>query len=235
MAIDGITWLQDGERANASVLNRPMKQIVEKVNQELAGLGGGGGGTGSGFPQSIGFTVSDDKVGPRIETGKVVYFKGDDQTIQLASKNTKVESQFVGIYREFNANTGKEHHVITYGLASVPTKLQAEIGTTYYLAEDGDLTKDYTPGAIPVGKCVKANTIMVTSSFQEETKPDIRYAQVAIEQGKTEYNINYIPGRTLFYVEGILVSPNDITATSGTSVTLKFAAKKGDILSAVVL
>ena len=231
-AIEQINYLQDGERANAQVLNRPTKEIVEKVNQKFQELDTALNAAG-GFPTALGFTVEEGKVGAGVTNGKAVFFKKDDQTIQLAKSDTPAESKFIGIYNKASKGAGFEHRVVTFGIADVPESLQAEIGTVYYLSTNGDLTKDKTNGSVVVGMGIAQNKILVSNIVQP--KPDLGYAEAKMQKGKKEYAIKYIPGRTMFYVEGILVAPADITATDGSNVTIKFEPKAGDILAAVVI
>ena len=228
-AIADITWLQDGERANAEVLNRPAKEIVEKANQKFDELDQGL----RKLPTAAGFTVEEAKVGSDVTNGKAVYFKKEDQTIQLAKSNVPAESKFIGIYNKVSKDGGFEHRVVTFGVAEVPASLQAEIGAVCYLSTNGDLIKDKTNGSVVVGMCIAQNKILVSNLVQP--KPDIGYAEVKIQKDVRTYAIKYIPGRTIFYVEGILVPPTDITATDGNNVTISFEPKAGDILAAVVI
>ena len=228
-AIVDITWLKDGERANAEVLNRPAKEIVEKANQKFDELDQGL----RKLPTAAGFTVEEEKVGSDVTNGKAVYFKKEDQTIQLAKSDVPDESKFIGIYNKVSKDDGFEHRVVTFGVAEVPESLQAEIGAVYYLSTNGDLIKDKTNGSVVVGMCIAQNKILVSNLVQP--KPDIGYAEVKIQKNVRTYAIKYIPGRTIFYVEGILVPPTDITATDGNNVTISFEPKAGDILAAVVI
>lgn len=231
-AIADITWLQDGERANQTVLNRPAKEIVEKANQKFQELDEGLSRVRK-FPTAAGFTVEEAKVGSGVTNGKAVYFKKEDQTIQLAKSDVSAESKFIGIYNKVSKDGGFEHRVVTFGVAEVPESLQAEIGAVYYLSTNGDLIKDKTNGSVVVGMCIAQNKILVSNLVQP--KPDIGYAEVKIQKNVRTYAIKYIPGRTIFYVEGILVPPTDITATDGNNVTIRFEPKAGDILAAVVI
>lgn len=231
-AIADITWLQDGERANQTVLNRPAKEIVEKANQKFQELDEGLS-IARKFPTAAGFTVEEAKVGSGVTNGKAVYFKKEDQTIQLAKSDVSAESKFIGIYNKVAKDGGFEHRVVTFGVAEVPESLQAEIGAVYYLSTNGDLIKDKTNGSVVVGMCIAQNKILVSNLVQP--KPDIGYAEVKIQKNVRTYAIKYIPGRTIFYVEGILVPPSDITATDGNNVTIRFEPKAGDILAAVVI
>lgn len=231
-AIADITWLTNGERADESVLNRPAKEIVEKANQKFQELDEGLS-IARKFPTAAGFTVEEAKVGSGVTNGKAVYFKKEDQTIQLAKSDVPAESKFIGIYNKVSKDGGFEHRVVTFGIAEVPASLQAEIGAVYYLSTNGDLIKDKTNGSVVVGMCIAQNKILVSNLVQP--KPDIGYAEVKIQKNVRTYAIKYIPGRTIFYVEGILVPPTDITATDGNNVTIRFEPKAGDILAAVVI
>src|SRR5690348_12466009 len=56
---------------------------------------------------------------------------------------------------------------------------------------------------------------------------------VTLSAGQTVVNINYTPGRTLFLLNGALLSADDITAINGSAATLTRAAVAGDVLVAV--
>lgn len=226
-------WLKDGERASAGILNRPLKAAVEQINQEFVNLGTSIQ-TANILPASLGTQLPDDTLlDTGVTNGKVVYFDTTDNKYKLASRDNVSSSKFAGVYNRIEKDGVVTHRIISLGEAEVPASLQATtIGTVYYLTTNGDLSNTDTTGAT-VGVCSGANKILVSNI--SAAKAPLQERSVVIRDQVTQYSINYVPGRTMFFVEGILLPKNEIEATNGTSVTVKFVPKDGDILTAVVI
>lgn len=230
-----IQWLQDGERASAGILNRPLKEVVNILNPKFEEIK-----TEIESParliSSTGFVVEETKLDPAVVDGKVVYFDSAAGKYKLAVSDGTKASKAIGIYNKIDkGNSVFEHRIITLGEARVPSSLQATvIGTFYYLSTTaGDLTTNASQGSV-VGICVDTNKILVSNTIA--SKPDLRYSETVMTNGVTTYNLAYIPGRSMFFIEGILIPPRDITATNGTSVTIKnMVPKSGDILSVMII
>lgn len=230
-----IQWLQDGERASAGILNRPLKDVVDALNTKFQEIETDIE-TAERLPTSVGSIVDETKIDGSVTDGQAVYYDSASSTYKPAVAGSGAASKFVGIYNKVTKDNGFEHRIITLGEASVPASLTATtVGTMYYLSTTaGTLTTDDTQGGSAVGMCSDTNKIIVSNFVA--AKPDLRYTEVAMQDSVTEYNIKYIPGRTMFFIEGVLVAPKDITATDGVKVTIKnIVPKRGDILSATII
>ena len=234
--VDGsINWLKDGERASAGILNRPLKEVVNVLNTKFEEINTNIE-TAEKIPTSMGSVVDETKIDGTVTDGQAVYFDKVSSTYKPAVAGSGESSKFVGIYNKVPKGSGFEHRIITLGEANVPASLQANvIGTTYYLSTTpGALTSNANQGGSAVGMCTATNKITVSNFIA--SKPDLKYTEVAMQDGVVTYQIKYIPGRTMFFIEGILVAQKDITATNGTSVTIKnITPRRGDILSATII
>lgn len=229
-----IQWLQDGERASAGILNRPLKEVVDALNTKFQEIETDIE-TAERLPTSVGSIVDDVKVAD-VTDGQAVYYDSASSTYKPAVAGSGAASKFVGIYNKVTKDNGFEHRIITLGEANVPASLTATtVGTMYYLSTTaGTLTTDASQGGSAVGMCSDANKIIVSNFVA--AKSDLRYTEVALQDSVTTYSIKYIPGRTMFFIEGILVRNSDITATDGVNVTIKnITPKTGDILSATII
>lgn len=230
---NSIQWLQDGERASAGILNRPLKEVVNALNTKFQEIETDIE-TAERLPTAMGSIVEETKVAD-VTDGQAVYYDKATSTYKPAVAGSGEASKFVGIYNKIQKDNGFDHRIITLGEANVPASLQATtIGTIYYLSTTaGALTTDATQGSA-VGMCSAENKILVSNFIA--AKADLRYTEVVMQDNVTQYNIKYIPGRTMFFIEGILVRNGDITATNGTNVTIKnITPKTGDILSATII
>ena len=234
--VDGnINWLKDGERASAGILNRPLKEVVNVLNTKFEEINTNIE-SAEKIPTSMGSVVNGTKIDRTVTDGQAVYFDKTSSTYKPAVAGNGVSSKFVGIYNKVPKGSGFEHRIITLGEANVPASLQANvIGTIYYLSTTpGVLTSNANQGGSAVGMCTATNKITVSNFIA--AKPDLKYTEVAMQDGVVTYQIKYIPGRTMFFIEGILVAQKDITATNGTSVTIKnITPRRGDILSATII
>lgn len=229
-----IQWLQDGERASAGILNRPLKEVVDVLNTKFQEIETDIE-TAERLPTSVGSIVDDAKVAG-VTDGQAVYYDSASSTYKPAVAGSGAASKFVGIYNKVTKDNGFEHRIITLGEANVPASLTATtVGTMYYLSTTaGTLTTDASQGGSAVGMCSDTNKIIVSNFVA--AKPDLRYTEVAMQDRVMEYSIKYIPGRTMFFIEGVLVAPKDISATDGVKVTIKnIVPKRGDILSATII
>ena len=237
-----IQWLADGERANALVLNRPLKKAVELIEQKFTELetnGGGGsssGASGSGFPKACGYVFAEGKIEASVQDLDFVYINTNNSN--KVTKTTGADSKFIGVYNKVAKDNGHEHRVITSGCVTMTGK-NLEVGKDYYLSSTaGGISKT---GTIYVGTCIDTNILSLgsraslTSSGGGTTSGTANIKEVQLTTNTKQYSVSYTPNKTLFFVEGVLLNTNMITATDGANVTLAFNPKTNDVLSVVSL
>lgn len=237
-----IQWLADGERANALVLNRPLKKAVELIEQkftELENNGGGGsssGASGSGFPKACGYVFAEGKIEASVQDLDFVYINTTNSN--KVTKTTGADSKFIGVYNKVAKDSGgHEHRVITSGCVTMTGK-NLEVGKDYYLSSTaGGIS---TTGTIYVGTCIDNNILSIgsrasISSGGGSTSGTANIKEVQLRTGTKQYSVSYTPNKTMFFVEGVLLNSNMITATDGANVTLAFDPKTNDVLSVVSL
>ena len=238
-----IQWLADGERANALVLNRPLKKAVELIEQKLTELetnGGGGsssGASGNGFPKACGYVFAEGKIEASVQDLDFVYINSKDSN--KVTKTSGADSKFIGVYNKVAKDSGgHEHRVITSGCVTMTGK-NLEVGKDYYLSSTaGGIS---TTGTIYVGTCIDNNILSLgsraslTTSGGGTQSGTANIKEVPLTTGTKQYSVSYTPNKTLFFVEGVLLNSNMITATDGANVTLAFNPKTNDVLSVVSL
>lgn len=237
-----IQWLADGERANALVLNRPLKKAVELIEQKFTELetnGGGGsssGTGGSGFPKACGYVFAEGKIEASVQDLDFVYINTTNSN--KVTKTTGADSKFIGVYNKVAKDSGgHEHRVITSGCVTMTGK-SLEVGKDYYLSSTaGGIS---ATGTIYVGTCIDNNILSIgsrasISSGGGSTSGTANIKEVQLRTGTKQYSVSYTPNKTMFFVEGVLLNSNMITAADGANVTLAFDPKTNDVLSVVSL
>jgi len=147
--IDELTWIEPGEKANAIVFNRALKELVQKIdNKSFEVLSG-----------NSGFTVdSDDIDTSNVSVGDFVY-KRTDGKYDLALGGDDIKDKVVGRWENID-----DVDVIVFNGISAFTDL--EVGKTYYLSDTdaGKLTTAKYNGAIAVGTALSDTELLINSS-----------------------------------------------------------------------
>ena len=239
-SFDTINYLKNGERANETNLNRPLKDLVTILETKFQEIENNqntqkpdtntGGGSNIGIPS--------DKIENAVTQGMVVYLTADGKLAPALADGSEKES-FVGIYMKSIKDSTEVHTLYTSGNINVPSSLNLKAGKSYYLSDTtpGQLVES---GKVLVGKCLLDNTINLVQNSgnnnpQTPTTPQTSFSssEIDLEDGKTEYSVTYTAGKTLFFLEGVLLHSKNITAVDGAKINLKVPFRAGDILTIV--
>jgi len=141
---NSLNWIQDGERGNALVFNRPLKELAQKIDS----------GEIESASKVSGVTVDASRV-DTLTSGDVVYIASDGRFLRALGGSHEP----IGVYALINGN----HTIITGG---VFTTSGLTTGTSYYLSEDtpGDLTINDYLGAIEIGKAISSTELVLSAT-----------------------------------------------------------------------
>lgn len=139
---DKIDWIRDGERANATTFNRPLKQLLAELEKCCPDGGGGGGVT------TPNVYLFDQTMKGNIQTGDFVYIDQANKKLEKALADGSVKENVIGICKIHDDKDGKIE-VISQGAVDI-TGRTLETGKLYYLHST-------TPGSYST---VKTNTLV---------------------------------------------------------------------------
>lgn len=145
--IDTLTWIQNGERGEATVYNRALKELVELIDN----------GEIQAASSVQGFTVNASRINSTVTDGMVVYIHTDGIFYPtLGSDDTK--SDVIGIYRVINGI----HTIQTGGVLPFTGAVS---GIKYYLSKDvlGGITSVQSDGTIQIASGIDTDKILIAS------------------------------------------------------------------------
>jgi len=147
--IDELTWIEPGEKANASVFNRALKELVQKIDGKTFDVLSGN----SGFAVDV-----NDINTPTVEVGDYVYKRADGK-YDLTLGGDDIKDKVVGRWMKID-----NVDVIVFNGITAGTGL--EVGKTYYLSDvdAGKLTTTKYNGAIAVGISLSDTELLINSS-----------------------------------------------------------------------
>lgn len=145
--IDSLTWIQNGERGEATVYNRALKQLVTMMdNAEIQSA------------SSVqGFTVDPLKIDASVTDGMVVYI-GLDGIFYPSLGSDEDKSNIIGVYKLIN-------NVPTIQTGGVISFLGTYPGVQYYLSLNtpGGITAVASEGTIQIASAIASDSILLTS------------------------------------------------------------------------
>lgn len=147
--IDELTWIEPGEKANAIVFNRTLKELVQKIDDKTLEV----------LPSNSGFSVNVDDIDTsNVSVGDFVY-KRTDGKYDLTLGGDDIKDKVVGRW----VNIDNTDVIVYNGLSDYPDLV---VGKTYYLSdtEEGKLTDTQYNGAIAVGIAVSDTQILINAS-----------------------------------------------------------------------
>ena len=146
--MDNLTWLQDGERADAFVLNRPLKELANLIdNKDFKAL-----------LSTSGLKINTNELDTAVQVNDLVY-KGADGKYYQALGDNDITSNFVGVYVVID-NTP----VIIWNGVLERTGLTP--GASYYLSNTvpGGITDTQYTGAVKIGIALSSTELLVNPS-----------------------------------------------------------------------
>jgi len=145
--IDNLSWIQDGEKANADVFNRPLKELIGLIdNKEFEILS-----------KTSGMKVDSSEVDTDVQQGDFVY-RGQDGIYYQASGADDTTNNVIGYY-DIVDNVPS---IIWSGLFS---SKDLETGKIYYLSDSvsGSITDVNYSGAKQIGTALSDTQLLVSS------------------------------------------------------------------------
>ena len=136
---DKISWLRDGERANAALFNRPLSQVVSEIENRLFNSDG----TTTSSTLKRAFEPSDKGT---IVSGDFVYLDPNTGKLEKAIADGSEKANVLGICQITRSQAGQEElSVATQGEVKIIGKT-LEVGKNYYLSAQtaGDFSTDET-------------------------------------------------------------------------------------------
>jgi len=217
--METIEWILDGEKANATVFNRPIRDLVQMMDDGLLGKGE----NSATFVEAI--TLDGD-----VQSGHFVYMDTDG-LYKPATSLDNVIGQYVYV--------NDLHKIYLYGLAPFQG---LEVGTTYYLDKDipGAITNVIYNGAKEVGVALDATTLFVTgggdgSGSGDSTEGTITSDAFVAEDGQTSVDLAYSIDHIFIYNNGILMPEANYEAITGNTITFTVPLKENDQIKVMSL
>jgi hypothetical protein len=143
--LDTINWVEDGERAAANILNRPLKELITSIdNKDFKVLA-----------STSGFKIEQSDLDIHVESGDLVY-KNSDGKYHRALGGNEITENIIGIYTIID----NVSVIVWNGLL---IKSELTIGSPYYLSDtaEGEITDTYYDGAIKIGTAISDTELIV--------------------------------------------------------------------------
>ena len=154
---DKISWLRDGERANAALFNRPLSQVVSEIENRLFNSDG----TTTSSTLKRAFEPSDKGT---IASGDFVYLDPNTGKLEKAIADGSEKANVLGICQITRSQAGQEElSVATQGEVKIIGKT-LEVGKSYYLSAQtaGDFSTDETD--VLLGIALKEDVLLIKAS-----------------------------------------------------------------------
>ena len=162
---DKISWLRDGERANAALFNRPLSQVVSEIENRLFNVDG----TTTSSTLKRAFEPSDKGT---IASGDFVYLDPNTGKLEKAIADGSEKANVLGICQITRSQAGQEElSVATQGEVKIIGKT-LEVGKNYYLSAQtaGDFSTDETD--VLLGIALKEDVLLIKASGKSSGKSD---------------------------------------------------------------
>ncbi len=160
---DKISWLRDGERANAALFNRPLSQVVSEIENRLFNADG----TTTSSTLKRAFEPSDKGT---IVSGDFVYLDPNTGKLEKAIADGSEKANVLGICQITRSQAGQEElSVATQGEVKIVGKT-LEVGKSYYLSAQtaGDFSTDETD--VLLGIALKEDVLLIKASGKSSGK-----------------------------------------------------------------
>ena len=160
---DKISWLRDGERANAALFNRPLSQVVSEIENRLFNVDG----TTTSSTLKRAFEPSDKGT---IASGDFVYLDPNTGKLEKAIADGSDKANVLGICQISMSKAGQEElSVATQGEVKIIGKT-LEVGKNYYLSAQtaGDFSTDETD--VLLGIALKEDVLLIKASGKSSGK-----------------------------------------------------------------
>ena len=160
---DKISWLRDGERANAALFNRPLSQVVSEIENRLFNADG----TTTSSTLKRAFEPSDKGT---IASGDFVYLDPNTGKLEKAIADGSEKANVLGICQIARSQAGQEElSVATQGEVKIVDKT-LEVGKSYYLSAQtaGDFSTDETD--VLLGIALKEDVLLIKASGKSSGK-----------------------------------------------------------------
>ena len=209
---DKISWLRDGERANAALFNRPLSQVVSEIENRLFNSDG----TTTSSTLKRAFEPSDKGT---IVSGDFVYLDPNTGKLEKAIADGSEKANVLGICQITRSQAGQEElSVATQGEVKIIGKT-LEVGKNYYLSAQtaGDFSTDETD--VLLGIALKEDVLLIKASGKSSGKSDAEIE--ATYAKKTDLNSFGLKNIKHIVTEGNSNSPQKITELTVAGVDKK--------------
>ena len=160
---DKISWLRDGERANAALFNRPLSQVVSEIENRLFNEDGTSTSSTLKRPFEASFKGT-------IVSGDFVYLDPNTGKLEKAIADGSEKANVLGICQITRSQAGQEElSVATQGEVKIIGKT-LEVGKNYYLSAQtaGDFSTDETD--VLLGIALKEDVLLIKASGKSSGK-----------------------------------------------------------------
>jgi hypothetical protein len=149
--IDDLTWIQDGEKADATVFNRALKELATKIDKKTFDF----------LSSTNGFAVDVTEINtPTVSIGDFVY-RRDDGIYDLTLGNDNIKDKVVGRWIQIDSID----IILFGGITNIITD-DMTAGTAYYLSttDEGKLTNTPYNSAVLVGTAINSSKLLMSLS-----------------------------------------------------------------------
>ena len=230
---DKISWLRDGERANAALFNRPLSQVVSEIENRLFNSDG----TTTSSTLKRAFEPSDKGT---IVSGDFVYLDPNTGKLEKAIADGSDKANVLGICQISMSKAGQEElSVATQGEVKIVGKV-LEVGKNYYLSNKtaGDFSKDKTD--VFLGIALKQDVLLIkTSSSSSIGLKNIKHIVTTGDPNTVQKITNLtVPGvdkkPQQVSLNGVVLSPDRYSYQDGELRFVDSYVVYGDILTITI-
>jgi hypothetical protein len=191
--MEDLTWLQPHEKANAEIINRPLKELITKLDSKTYDVAS----------KTAGSKIDASELDDSVQDGDFVY-RGSDSKFYQGLGLDDVKENIVGYYTVIDGID-----MIVWN--SIKTGTDLVTGDSYYLSNEtpGAVTNEKYSGAIKVGVALSDTELLVSSQGSGTSDAD------SPEELQYQFLLNNSEFQNCFY--DVFNEKESVTVSAGAS------------------